>query len=56
MTYSSSFSKAHRKETYRRLARVVGGSASTPLPSFGDLRARLHLFQQSYAGDRKSVV
>ena len=50
MTYSSSFSKAQRKETYRRLARVVRGSASTPLLSFNELRARLHLFQQSYAG------
>ncbi|MFV1961033.1 MAG: transcriptional regulator [Acidimicrobiia bacterium] len=50
MTYSSSFSKAHRKETYRRLARVVRGSSSTPLLSFDELRARLHLFQQSYAG------
>ncbi len=50
MTYSSSFSKAQRKETYRRLARVVRGSASTSLPSFSELRARLHLFQQSYAG------
>jgi hypothetical protein len=50
MTYSSSFSKAQRKETYRRLARVVRGSASPPLLSFNELRARLHLFQQSYAG------
>ncbi|MFV2074318.1 MAG: transcriptional regulator [Thermoanaerobaculales bacterium] len=50
MTYSSSFSKAHRKEIYRRLARVVGGSEPTPLPSFNELRARLQLFQQSYAG------
>jgi hypothetical protein len=29
---------------------VVRGSASTPLLSFNELRARLHLFQQSYAG------
>ncbi len=50
MTFSSSFSKAQRKETYRRLARVVKGSESTPLLSFNDLRARLQLFQQSYAG------
>ncbi|MFV1971810.1 MAG: transcriptional regulator [Acidimicrobiia bacterium] len=50
MTYSSSFTKAHRKEIYRRLARVVRGSAPTPLPSFNDLRIRLQLFQQSYAG------
>ena len=50
MTFSSSFSKAHRKETYRRLARVVRGSESEPLLSFNELRVRLHLFQQSYAG------
>lgn len=50
MTYSSSFTKAHRKEMYHRLAKVVRGSASEPLPSFNDLRTRLHLFQQSYAG------
>ncbi len=50
MIYSSSFSKAHRKDLYRRLARVVSGSAPAPLPSFNDLRSRLHLFQQAYAG------
>ena len=50
MTYSSSFTKAHRKEMYRRLARIVRGSGPAPLPSFNDLRARLHLFEQSYAG------
>jgi len=50
VTYSSSFSKAHRKEKYRRLARVVGGSGPAPLPSFNDLRTRLHLFQQAYTG------
>jgi hypothetical protein len=50
MTFSSSFSKAQRKETYRRLARVVRGSEPAPLLSFNDLRARLQLFQQSYAG------
>ncbi len=50
MTYSSSFSKAQRKETYRRLGRVVRGSPSTPLLSFNELRVRLHLLQQSYAG------
>ena len=50
MTYSSSFTKAHRKEIYRRLARVVRGSAPTPLPSFTDMRIRLQLFQQSYGG------
>ena len=50
MTYSSSFSKAHRKETYRRLARVVRGSEPAPLLSFSELRERLQLFQQSYAG------
>jgi len=48
--YSSSFSKAHRKDLYRRLARVVSGSAPAPLPSFNDLRSRLHLFHQAYAG------
>lgn len=56
MTYSSSFSKAQRKETYRRLGRVVRGSPSTPLLSFNELRARLHLFQQSYAGLRTIEV
>jgi hypothetical protein len=50
MTFSSSFSKAQRKETYRRLTRVVRGSEPAPLLSFNDLRARLQLFQQSYAG------
>jgi hypothetical protein len=50
MTFSSSFSKAQRKETYRRLARVVRGTESEPLLSFNELRVRLHLFQQSYAG------
>ena len=50
MTYSSSFTRAHRKEIFRRLARIVRGAAPAPLPSFNDLRARLHLFQQSYAG------
>jgi len=50
MTYSSSFSKAHRKEMYRRLTRVVRGAGSDPLPSFNDLRKRLHLIQQTYAG------
>lgn len=50
MTYSSSFTKAHRKEIYRRLARIVRGSGPAPLPSFNDLRSRLHLFQQSYTG------
>ncbi len=50
MTYSSSFTKAHRKEIYHRLARVVRGSGPAPLPSFNDMRIRLHLFQQSYAG------
>jgi hypothetical protein len=50
VTYTSSFSKAHRKDLYRRLASVVRGSVSTPLPSFNELRVRLHLFQQSYAG------
>ncbi|MEE8406026.1 MAG: transcriptional regulator [Acidimicrobiia bacterium] len=50
MTFSSSFSKAQRKETYRRLARVVRGSEPAPLLSFNDLRARLQLFEQSYAG------
>jgi len=56
MTYSSSFSKAQRKETYRRLGRVVRGSPSTPLLSFNELRVRLHLFQQSYAGLRTIAV
>jgi len=56
MTYSSSFSKAQRKETYRRLGRVVRGSPSTPLLSFNELRVRLHLFQQSYAGLRTIEV
>lgn len=50
MTYSSSFSKAHRKEVYHRLARVVRGSEPTTLPSFNDLRTRLHLIQQTYGG------
>jgi len=50
MTFSSSFSKAQRKETYRRLTRVVKGSESTSLMSFNDLRSRLQLFQQSYSG------
>ncbi len=50
MTFSSSFSKAQRKETYRRLARVVRGSEPASLLSFNDLRARLQLFEQSYAG------
>jgi hypothetical protein len=50
VTYSSSFTKAHRKEMYRRLARIVRGSGPAPLPSFNDLRKRLHLFQQTYAG------
>ena len=50
MTYSSSFSRAHRKEMYHRLARVVRGSPPAPLPSFNDMRSRLHLFQQTYAG------
>jgi len=50
VTYSSSFTKAHRKEMYRRLARIVRGSEPAPLPSFNDLRKRLHLFQQTYAG------
>lgn len=50
MTYSSSFSKAHRKEMHRRLARVVRGSTSASLLSFEDLRTRLRLFHQSYAG------
>ncbi|MCH7900560.1 MAG: transcriptional regulator [Acidobacteria bacterium] len=56
MTYSSSFSKAQRKETYRRLGRVVRGSQPTPLLSFNELRVRLHLFQQSYAGLRTIEV
>ncbi len=56
MTFSSSFSKAQRKETYRRLARVVRGSESEPLLSFNELRVRLHLFQQSYAGLRTIEV
>ena len=56
MTYSSSFSKAQRKETYRRLGGVVRGSPSTPLLSFNELRVRLHLFQQSYAGLRTIEV
>lgn len=56
MTFSSSFSKAQRKETYRRLTRVVRGSESAPLLSFNDLRARLQLFQQSYAGLRTIEV
>ena len=56
MTYSSSFSKAQRKETYRRLGRVVRGSPPTPLLSFNELRVRLHLFQQSYAGLRTIEV
>jgi hypothetical protein len=50
MTYSSSFSKAHRKEMHRRLARVVRGSKPTSLLSFDELRTRLRLFRQSYAG------
>lgn len=50
MTYSSSFTKAHRKEIYHRLARIVRGSGPAPLPSFNELRTRLHLFQQSYIG------
>jgi hypothetical protein len=50
MTYSSSFSKAHRKEMHQRLARVVRGSKPTSLLSFDELRTRLRLFQQSYAG------
>ena len=50
MIYSSSFTKAHRKEVYRRLARVVRGEAPATLPSFEDLRSRLQLFHQSYLG------
>jgi hypothetical protein len=50
VTYSSSFSKAHRKEMYHRLARVVRGTGPAPLVSFNDMRTRLHLFQQTYAG------
>lgn len=50
MIYSSSFSKAHRKEVYHRLARVVRGEAPTNLLSFEDLRSRFHLFHKSYLG------
>ena len=50
MIYSSSFAKAHRKEFYRRLARVVRGGADDSLPSFGELQTRLHLFNKSYRG------
>lgn len=50
MTYSSSFTRAHRKEIYHRLARIVRGAGPAPLPSFNDLRTRLHLFQQTYIG------
>jgi hypothetical protein len=50
MTYSSSGAKAHRREIYHRLVKVVRGSAPERLPSFNDLRTRLHLFEQSYAG------
>ena len=50
MIYSSSFSKAHRKEVYHRLARVVRGEAPTNLLSFEDLRSRFHLFHKSYVG------
>jgi hypothetical protein len=35
---------------YHRLARIVRGSPPAPLPSFSDLRSRLHLFRQTYAG------
>ena len=50
MIYSSSFSKAHRKEVYHRLARVVRGEPPTNLLSFEDLRSRFHLFHKSYVG------
>jgi hypothetical protein len=50
VTYSSSFTKAHRKEMYHRLARIVRGTGPAPLVSFNDMRTRLHLFQQTYAG------
>lgn len=52
MAYSSSFSKAHRKEVYRRLGGIVRGNPPSPVPSFTDLRSRLHLFHQTYVGLR----
>ncbi len=56
MIFSSSFSRAHRKELYHRLARVVGGAAPAPLPSFGELRTRLRLYNQTYVGLRTIEV
>ena len=50
MAYSSSFTKAHRKEVYRRLTKVVRGGRSTSLPSLTEMRTRLPLFRHSYAG------
>ena len=56
MIFSSSFSRAHRKELYQRLARVVRGAAPAPLPSFGELRTRLRLYNQTYLGLRTIEV
>ncbi len=50
MTLSSSFSRAHRRELYHRLARAIRGAEPAPLPSFAELRSRLHLFDQTYVG------
>lgn len=50
MIFSSSFSRAHRKELFHRIARVIRGAAPEPLPSFSDMRTRLHLYDQAYLG------
>ena len=56
MIFSSSFSRAHRKELFRRLARVIRGAAPEPLPSFAEMRSRLHLYDQAYVGLRTIEV
>ncbi|MDX1690751.1 MAG: ParB N-terminal domain-containing protein [Acidimicrobiia bacterium] len=48
----STYPKAHRKELYRRLSRVIRGDDEDLLVPFEEVRERLGLWQQSYGGVR----
>jgi hypothetical protein len=52
----STFDRARRRETYRRLARLLGGTDKKGLPSLDEVRKRLSLFEQHYIGIRPIEV
>ncbi len=52
----STYPKAHRRELYKRLTRVITRHDEGSLIPFEEMRERLRLWQQSYGGVRSIPV